>query len=467
MKTALLTFAFLLCIHHSKAQSVSFSPKKSYSVDINPEAFCKGDFNRDGNIDFATANSNGSVSIVLGDGKGSFGASANFAISPIPKSICSADFNGDGKADLATINTGLGNVSILLGDGKGGFIPAEGILIGIYNSAATLCSSDFNSDGKADLIITRGFRTVYLALGTGDGNFKKPDTVGVNNATHLVVPSDFNNDGNVDIAVTTNSDKKSYISIVLGDGKGGFGNAVNFASGISPQSMIAGDLNGDGKIDLATANMGDNSTGNVSVLFGDGKGSFEANKDFSIGDATVPRSVCSGDFNGDGKIDIATATIVNNTTPKAAILMGDGEGNFGTPTNFEVDSYPNSILCSDFNGDGKIDLAVGTVKTNNDTGKVSVLLNSSTTDVSEFAINDASLQLYPNPCNGIFTIDTKAKNEICILEIYNLFGQKVNVVPDAQSNGSYVINLSKESAGVYIVRLYSGDRVYTESIVKK
>lgn len=466
MKTALLTLVSFLCIHHANAQSVSFNHKNSYSVDINPKALCKGDFNGDGKIDLATANSNGSVSIVLGDGSGGFSEPANFAISPIPKSICTADFNGDGFADLATINIGLGNVSILLGNGKGTFNEAEGILIGIYNSSTTICSADFNNDGKADLIITRGFNTVYIALGKGDGNFNTPTTVDVNNNTHVVIPADFNNDGKIDIAVTTYSEKTHFVSVLLGDGKGGFGVPKNFESGVSPQSMIAADFNADGKIDLATANMGDNSTGNVSILMGDGQGGFATKKDFGVGVATVPLALCYGDFNGDGKIDIASASKVNNVTPTASILLGDGLGNFGNAANFEVDSYPNSIVSSDFDGDGKPDIALSTVKTNNDTGKVSILLNSSTTSVNEPTISDEFLQLYPNPGNGAYTIDTKSKNEIHSIEIYNLYGQKMNFISGAQSNGLCEINLSNEPAGIYIVTFSSNGNTYRQRIMK-
>ena len=136
---------------------------------------------------------------------------------------------------------------------------------------------------------------------------------------------------------------------------------ANFGVGTAPLSVAVGDFNGDGKQDLATANVGSN---NVSVLIGDGAGGFSAATNFGVG--TDPQSVAVGDFNGDGKQDLA---VTNFTSNNISILLGDGMGGFGAATNLGLGSKPTSVAVGDFNGDGKQDLAVAS--SSND---VSILL---------------------------------------------------------------------------------------------
>jgi FG-GAP-like repeat/Divergent InlB B-repeat domain/FG-GAP repeat len=130
-----------------------------------------------------------------------------------------------------------------------------------------------------------------------------------------------------------------------------FAAATNFGAGSGPYSVAVGDFNSDGKQDLAVANQ---SSSNVSISLGDGAGSFSAATNFGAGSA--PSSVAVGDFNGDGNQDLAVTNIGSNNV---SILLGDGAGNFSAPTNFGVGSGPYSVAVGDFNGDGKQDLAIG------------------------------------------------------------------------------------------------------------
>jgi hypothetical protein len=152
------------------------------------------------------------------------------------------------------------------------------------------------------------------------------------------------------------------VSILLGDGAGNFSAPTTFGAGNDSLSVAVGDFNGDGKQDLAVAN---NLSNNVSILLGNGAGHFSAPTNFTVGDR--PGSVAVGDFNGDGKQDLAVA---NSGVPaNVSILLGNGAGNFGAPANFTAGDYPNSIAVGDFNGDGKQDLAVANLSQN-----VSILL---------------------------------------------------------------------------------------------
>ena len=159
---------------------------------------------------------------------------------------------------------------------------------------------------------------------------------------------DLNGDGKPDLAVANVN--SNNVSILLGDGTGSFGPATNFAVGTNPESVAIGDFNGDGKPDLAVANIGSDS---VSILLGDGTGAFGPAANFAVG--TNPESVAIGDLNGDGKADLAVANIGNDTV---SILLGDGTGSFGPATNFAVGAGPLSVAIGKLNGDGEPDLAV-------------------------------------------------------------------------------------------------------------
>ncbi len=182
-----------------------------------------------------------------------------------------------------------------------------------------------------------------------------------------------------------------------------FGTPTNFSVGTSPVSVTVGDFNGDGKSDLAVANAG---SSNVSVLLGTGTGSFGTATNFTVG--TVPRSVTVGDFNGDGKSDLAVANGSNNNV---SVLLGTGTGSFGPATNFTVGSSPRSVAVGDFNGDGKSDLATA----NYNGGNVSVFLNAdptatvTITDVSQppisLTINDVTVtEGNSGTTNAVFTV---------------------------------------------------------------
>src|SRR5439155_15021534 len=144
------------------------------------------------------------------------------------------------------------------------------------------------------------------------------------------------------------------VSVLLGNGNGSFGARTDYGTGSAPKSVAIGDLNGDGKPDLAVANTGSypGYDGTVSVLLGNGNGSFGAKTNFGTG--SKPFSVAIGDVNGDGRPDLAVANNFSNTV---SVLLGNGAGSFGAKTDFGTGSCPRSVAIGDLNGDGKPDLA--------------------------------------------------------------------------------------------------------------
>jgi protocatechuate 3,4-dioxygenase beta subunit len=220
-----------------------------------------GDFNGDGKLDLAVANEmSNTVSILLGNGDGTFQTAVNYDVGSYPRSVTAGDFNGDGKLDLAVANYFSSNVSILLGNDDGTFQTAVNYSAGTNPSSVT--TGDFNGDGKLDLAVANsGGNTVSILLGNGDGTFQTAMNYGVGTNPFSVTTGDFNGDGKLDLAVANSGG--NTVSILLGNGDGTFQTAVSYGVGSYPYIVTTGDFNGDGKLDLAVTN---GSSNNVSIL---------------------------------------------------------------------------------------------------------------------------------------------------------------------------------------------------------
>lgn len=277
-----------------------------------------------------------------------------------PNDIAVGDWNKDGKLDIVTCNEG-DTVIVLLGNNRGGFTPAAGSPINV--ASHIIVAGDVNNDGNLDLALTHhdSFGVVIL-LGTGDGRFAaapgSPFVAhqGAKAHNHGLALSDLNSDRNLDIT-TSNQDDNS-VSVLLGNGRGGFTPAAGspFAVGRAPYPHVVGDVNGDGNLDIATPNVGSN---NVTVLLGNGKGSFTsaANSPFAV--ATRPYYVAVGDVSGDGKPDLITT---HDDINLMSTLLGDGRGGFSAAPDspFDLGRRAYKLVAADLNRDGLADLIIGT-----------------------------------------------------------------------------------------------------------
>jgi hypothetical protein len=336
--------------------------QNTLSVGTDPRGVVVADFNGDGKPDIAVVDRvANSISILLGNGDGTFAPAATYATGADCIAIAVGDFNGDGKLDLITANRAAYTISILLGNGDGTFANHVDYTTGTEPMAIAV--GDFNGDGYLDVAeVNNADNTLSIFLGVGNGTLQNPVTYAVGSGPIAIVTGDFNGDGYLDLA-TANTGSNN-ISVLIGKGDGTFLAAAFYATGDDPDGMLAADLNGDGKLDLVVA---DNGSDNLSVLLNSGSGTFPANVQYPVG--TLPFAVAAGDFVGNGKIDIA---VVNSGDDTVSIVPGNGDGTLnpaGTLT-FSTGDSDLGLAAGDFNLDGRADLVVS----NSEDNTVSVML---------------------------------------------------------------------------------------------
>ncbi len=374
------------------ASTPAFSAKTDFFTATVGNSISIDDLNGDGKPDLAIVGFGFNfVSLLLntttpGATIPTFSANTNFTTGSNPVSVEIRDLNGDGKPDLATTSRDDNSVSVFLnttnpGAGTPAFSAKTDFTTG--NSPLFVSIDDLNIDGKPDLIVSN-------ALDSSISVFSNTTTPGAATPTFSaktdfltrpfpfsVSTGDFNGDGKSDLAVPNGS----FVSVLLNTTNIGtpavsFNSKTDFTTGASPLAASLGDLNGDGKPDMAVANR---SSDNVSIFLnttppGATTPTFSAKADFTTG--TAPRSVSIGDFNGDGKPDLAMANdgansisvLFNTTTP------GTATPTFSAKTDFTAGINPRSSSIGDLNGDGKLDLAVANFSSNS----VSVFLNTTT-----------------------------------------------------------------------------------------
>ena len=292
------------------------------------------------------------------------------AVGTNPNSVAAGDFNGDGVPDLAVANEVSSNLTVLLGNGSGGFAAAPNSPVALSGGPVAVAVGDFNGDGYQDLAVANlNGNNVAVLLGDGTGHFApvpgSPFAAGTN--PDFVAIGDFNSDGVPDLVVSNLN--SNNVTVLLGNGGGGFTAATGspITVGTSPQAVAIGDYNGDGKLDLAVANY----SGSISILLGNGSGSFTAASGSPIATGGMTASVVTGDFNGDGIADLAAGTY---DTSSVAVFLGNGSGGFTAVTGspFPAGAGRGVISVADFNGDGVQDLVVANANANN----ITVLLGN-------------------------------------------------------------------------------------------
>jgi uncharacterized protein YjbI with pentapeptide repeats len=266
--------------------------------------------------------------------------------------VATADFNEDGNTDLAIENNAT-SILVRLGQATGGFAADVSYSLGTSVHVRAVIAKDVNRDGHVDLV-TANDTSLSVLLGRGDGTFQAATTIAVTNAAGAaasVAAADFNGDGKLDLATNLTTG----VGVFLGTGTGTFGAQTSVGSITSHGSLVTGDFNGDGKADLASASS---ASASVYVLLGTGTGSFGTATTLSVGSSTArARSLVAGDFNADGKADLAAAVSADNAV---RVWLGQTSGTFTSATYAIAGSGGMAFVTAAYlDGDAAMDLLVG------------------------------------------------------------------------------------------------------------
>jgi len=367
------------------AWAAAFKGPSTFAAHLAPISVAVADFNGDGNLDIAIANrSSNDVSVLLGKGNGTFNTQVKYSAGsggPDPVSIAAADVNGDGKPDLIVADIGTNSVSVLINTGTGTFNAA--VVYKVGKSPTAVAVGDLSGDGTADIAVTNsGDNTVTILTNNGSGAFTATFLAGTDATPSGIAIADFNGDGHNDIAVT--NQVSNDVSILINQGSGTFAGAVNYCvvstsgscsalSGITPAALVAVDLNGDNKPDLAVASSG----GYVSTLINNVSGVFTLTATSST--SLTPQAIAAGVYITGGSSSLVVA---DNSTNSFEIYNYSG-GNLSTPLSYLSGTKPTAVAVGDFNNDTKLDVVVAN-STDND---VAVVLGTGTgtfTDIENY-----------------------------------------------------------------------------------
>jgi hypothetical protein len=375
------TLLVVLPMEYSAVATVGFKPAQSYSVATAPETVTSADFNNDGKpdiavVDFGDPNvgDNGGVSILIGNGDGTFQPAKNLTVGKNPTRIAAGDFNSDGNSDLLVVRAGddtggdYGDATIFPGNGDGTFGSGQVLAPGRNPSAVAV--SDLNGDHKLDLLFgnSSNFRndnSVAILLGNGDGTFQSPVVyaVAAGGSPSSISVTDVNQDGRSDLAVFWGG----TVYFFFGNGDGTFQNGPSVVAGTLRFFSTIGDFNQDGKVDLLDrgCSIFKPITCSTSLRLGNGDGTFQTAN--AIPDVS---GAVAADVNGDSNLDLIGTS---SDRTQLVVLLGNGDGTFQQALTFAAGTNPFIGLVADFDGDKARDL----VAINSDAA-ISVLLNTGT-----------------------------------------------------------------------------------------
>ncbi|MGQ0628158.1 MAG: FG-GAP-like repeat-containing protein, partial [Phycisphaerales bacterium] len=360
MRRCLLIVAalFLPAPFHTSASGQCIPSLGDFQVSAagdGPRAVVAADFNQDGAPDLVVANANtNTISVHLGIGAGQFQPRVNYAVGTTPRALAAADFNGDGRLDLAVANNSSANVWIFFGLPNGSFTHSSIAPVG--TAPTGVASGDFNADGLPDLAVcSAGLHTVVVLLNNGAGAFPTSQNYGVGTGPSGIVASDLDGDGVLEL-ITSNANASS-VSVLRGLPGGGFQPASSYPTGANsgPAAVAVGDFNADGRGDVATANETQSS---VAVLLGTGIAQLLPAVQYPTVSSSGPRAIAAADLTLDGRDDLIVGLF---NYSHLAVFHSNPDGTFAAPNFYFTGSTsgPQAVAIADFHQGGVPDVAAG------------------------------------------------------------------------------------------------------------
>ena len=369
MLTAVVTATFTTLVIAPSAGAQLLGPGTSFSIGAGngPLNATVADINEDGDLDLITANvTSNTVAVLLGGAGGAFGTAVTFPagtpqVAAPARAVAAADFNADGDLDLATANAS-GSVSVLAGEPGTAF--GAPTVFSSGGGLRSIAAGDFDGDGDPDLVVaSEQGDAVVVHRGVGGAAFATGPAIAVGDSPFSVAIADFDGDDDQDLAVANAG--TDNVTVLRGGTATRFTAEGQFPAGDFPQAIATADFNRDGDPDLVTAN---DLSDDVSVLLGGPGATFGPQTRYPVGNGTL--SVAAGDLDDDGDPEIVAAS--QNPPVQAAVLRGGPGGGFGAPIPFPLSSTPNAVALADFDADGASDVL--TVHPGGNT--VGVLLNT-------------------------------------------------------------------------------------------
>jgi len=349
----------------------------NYQVGNSPLAVAVGDFNDDGKPDLAVVNrSSRDASVLLGNGDGTLQKAAHYDLGQTPSFVATGDFNGDQRLDLVVAEGANNIVSVLLGNGDGTFQPTVSYNTGV--EADYVASADFNGDDKPDLLISSKTGSIGILLGNGDGTFQAVVLTLTPANTPFAAVGDFDGDGRLDVITakgTGNIELESgNLIFLMGNGDGTFQVHNSATLSFRVKYLVAADLNGDGKVDLAATS----DFKNIQVFFGNGDGTLSASSEVRGQFASL---IAIADMNDDGRPDLFGLEHIDPQSNPMEIqwMLNNGNGTFQdaifnpcaqSSGCLQLSAQASWLAVADLNGDGFPDLIV----TNVDDNSISVFM---------------------------------------------------------------------------------------------
>ncbi len=438
-----------------------FSGSTQVKVGFTPVNVVAADVDRDGDLDFLTANFfTHNVSVRLNDGTGAFSGSTDVGVGTRPYCVAAAVVDGDGDLDILAANAGSNTVSVRFNDGTGAF--SGSTEVGVGQAPMGVAAADVDGDGDLDILAANDdSQNVSVRFNDGTGAFSGSTEVGVSYDCMSVAAADVDGDGDLDILAANALD--NTVSVRFNNGSGSFSGTTNVEVGYAPENVAAADVDKDGDLDLLTANRISES---VSVRFNNGSGSFSGDTEVAAGKNT--RAVTAADIEGDGDLDILTANFQGNTV---SVRLNNGSGSFSGTTDIGVGSGPLGVAAADVDGDGDLDILAA----NGGSNTVSVRLNqfyitlsdinkvtetedetvsfSSSDFTNAFSSNGGSLSKVkitslPSASTGVLEVNGVAVT--LNQEIVNADLAKLTFVPAENYNGSVNFNWNGSYGTTYV-----------------